>query len=171
MHKDKRGKKIEGTGGSGKAIVMGMLERGTIARHSKVRTKVIPNTQRVTMHAEIQRHIEVGSNLFTDAWVSYKGLESEYAHQVIDHAIAYVNGQVHTNTLENFWSLLKRGLKGTYVSVEPFHLFRYLDEQSFRFNNRKDNDAGRFESALSSVTGKRLTYRHLIGQDQASTTT
>ena len=90
---------------------------------------------------------------------------------MIDHAVAYAKGHVHTNTLENFWSLLKRSIKGTYVSVEPFHLFRYLDEQSFRFNTRKDNDAGRFESALSSVAGKRLTYRHLIGQDQASTTT
>jgi len=117
MHKDKHRMKISGTGGSGKAIVMGMLERGTIAKHSKIRTKVLPDTQRVSLHAEIRKHVEGGSNLFTDAYVSYKGLEKEYAHQVIDHAVSYVEGHVHTNTIENFWSLLKRGLKGTYVSV------------------------------------------------------
>ena len=171
MHRDKRGKKIRGTGGSGKAIVMGMLERGTIAKHSKVRTKVIPDTQRISLHAEIRKHVEIGSNLFTDAWVSYKGLESEYAHQVVDHAVEYVRGNVHTNTIENFWSLLKRGIKGTYVSVEPFHLFRYLDEQAFRFNTRKDNDAERFASSLASVSGRRLTYKHLIGQDTTHATT
>lgn len=171
MHRDKRGKKIRGTGGSGKAIVMGMLERGTIARHSKVRTKVLSDTQRVSLHTEIRKHVEVGSNLFTDAWVSYKGMESEYAHQVVDHAVEYVRGTVHTNTIENFWSLLKRGLKGTYVSVEPFHLFRYLDEQAFRFNTRKDNDASRFAAALGSIAGRRLTYCQLIGQNTNSATT
>jgi hypothetical protein len=98
--------------------------------------------------------------------MSYDGLEREYAHQVIDHAVAYVDGIVHTNTLENFWSLLKRGISGTYVSVEPFHLFRYLDEQTFRYNNRKDmTDADRFTLALSQITGKRLTYEHLTGKD------
>ena len=171
MHKDRRTQKISGTGGSGKAIVMGMLERGTLSKHSKVCTKVIENTQRHTLHDHIFKHVEPGSELFTDAFQAYCGLDLFYGHQVIDHAVAYAKGHVHTNTLENFWSLLKRSIKGTYVSVEPFHLFRYLDEQSFRFNNRKDNDAGRFESVLSSVAGKRLTYRHLIGQDQASTTT
>ena len=171
MHRDKRGKKIRGTGGSGKAIVMGMLERGTIAKHSKVRTQVLPNVQRTSLHAEIKKHVAPGCNLFTDAYVSYKGLESEYAHQVVDHAVEYVRGNVHTNTIENFWSLLKRGLKGTYVSVEPFHLFRYLDEQVFRFNTRKSNDAGRFNSALASVSGRRLTYRQLIGQNINSATT
>ena len=171
MHRDKRGKKIRGTGGSGKAIVMGMLERGTIAKHSKIRTKVLPNVQRQSLHEEIRRHVEPGCNLFTDAYVSYKGLESEYAHQVVDHAVEYVRGTVHTNTIENFWSLLKRGIKGTYVSVEPFHLFRYLDEQAFRFNTRKANDAERFASALSSVAGRRLTYQQLIGQNASSVAT
>jgi hypothetical protein len=171
MHRDKRGKKIVGTGGSGKTIVLGMLERGTIAKHSKIRAKVIPNVQAATLHTDIRQNVEAGCNLFTDAWVSYRGLAGEYIHQVIDHAIQYVEGNVHTNTIENFWSLLKRGIKGTYVSVEPFHLFRYLDEQVYRFNNRKDNDAGRFENAMSAITGKRLTYQHLIGQDGASTTT
>jgi len=99
--------------------------------------------------------------------MSYNGLEREYAHQVIDHAVAYVDGKVHTNTLENFWSLLKRGISGTYVSVEPFHLFRYLDEQAYRYNNRKDmDDRDRFELALTQITGKRLTYEHLTGKDR-----
>jgi transposase-like protein len=171
MHRDKRGKRIKGTGGSGKTIVMGMLERSTRDKASIVHAKVMPNTRRASLQGEIKKHVEAGSHLFTDALNSYHGLNSEYAHQVIDHAVAYVKGNVHTNGIENFWSLLKRGLKGTYVSVEPFHLFRYLDEQSFRFNNRKDNDAERFASALSSVAGRRLTYKHLIGQDTTSATT
>jgi hypothetical protein len=169
MHRDKRGKKIKGTGGSGKAIVMGMLERGSIAKHSKVRTKVLPNTSRLSLHGEIRTHVAPGATLFTDAWAAYRGLQSEYAHQVVDHAVEYVRGTVHTNTIENFWSLLKRGIKGTYVSVEPFHLFRYLDEQSFRFNNRKTNDADRFAIALASIPGRRLTYRQLIGQNASAT--
>jgi len=112
----------------------------------------------------VQKHVEAGSALYTDALLSYDGLESEYAHQVIDHAVKYVDGRVHTNGLENFWSLLKRGISGTYVSVEPFLLFRYLDEQSFRYNNRKDmTDADRFNLALSQIVGKRLTYASLAG--------
>jgi hypothetical protein len=97
--------------------------------------------------------------------LSYEGLGSDYAHQVVDHAIEYVSDRIHTNGLENFWSLLKRGINGTYVSVEPFHLFRYLDEQSFRYNNRKNlDDAGRFSLALSNVAGKRLTYAEVTGK-------
>src|SRR2546421_5505868 len=88
-----------------------------------------------------------------------------YAHQVVDHACQYVDGRVHTNGLENFWSLLKRGVSGTYVSVEPFHLFRYLDEQAFRFNNRKATDADRFNMALLGIMGKRVTYRALTGKE------
>lgn len=171
MHRDRRGKKIRGTGGSGKAIVMGMLERGTIARHSKVRASVVPSNSCADLQAKVWQHVELGSELYTDALKSYRGLQSEYAHQVVDHAVEYVRGNVHTNTIENFWSLLKRGLKGTYVSVEPFHLFRYLDEQVFRFNTRKSNDAERFASALASVSGRRLIYRQLIGQNTNSATT
>ena len=171
MHRDKRGKKIKGTGGSGKAIVMGMLERGTIAKHSKIRAAVVPSNSSADLQAKVWQHVELGTELYTDALKSYHGLKDEYAHQVVDHAVEYVRGNVHTNTIENFWSLLKRGLKGTYVSVEPFHLFRYLDEQSFRFNNRKTNDADRFALALASVSGRRLTYRQLIGQNINSPTT
>ena len=100
----------------------------------------------------------------SDQLKAYVGMREDYAHQVINHAEEYVRGNVHTNSIENFWSLLKRGIKGTYVSVEPFHLFRYLDEQSFRFNTRKDNDQGRFMSALSAISGKRVEYKELIGQ-------
>ena len=167
MHKATRGRKITGTGGKDKTAVMGILERGGKAAGSTVRVKVVDNTKKKTLQGEIRNHVEAGSALFTDALLSYDGLESEYAHQVIDHAVQYVDGRVHTNGLENFWSLLKRGLSGTYVSVEPFHLFRYLDEQTFRYNNRKDmGDGDRFVLALSQVTGKRLTYEHLTGKDR-----
>jgi len=108
--------------------------------------------------------VAAASALFTDALKSYEGLEAEYAHQVIDHAVEYARGNVHTNGLENFWSLLKRGIKGTYISVEPFHLFRYLDEQVFRYNGRKLTDAERFSMAVSGIVGKRVTYNQLTGK-------
>jgi transposase-like protein len=126
MHKNKRAK-ITGTGGAGKAIVMGLLDRET----KKIRLRHVPDTQATTVQGFIREYAQGGSYLFTDAFMGYHGLDREYVHQVIDHAETYVQGNVHTNGVENFWSLLKRGLKGTYVSVEPFHLARYLDEQAF----------------------------------------
>ncbi len=108
--------------------------------------------------------MEQGAELFTDGWKGYSGLHTDFIHQVIDHAEKYVDGQIHTNGIENFWSLLKRGIKGTYVSVEPFHLFRYLDEQSFRFNERKGTDSERFLTVITLLQGKRLEYKQLIGQ-------
>ena len=117
------------------------------------------------LHREIRENVAPGAELMTDALKSYDGLDSEYAHKVIDHAEAYVDGNVHTNRLENFWSLLKRSIKGTYVSVEPFHLFRYLDEQSFRFNEREITDRERFQIVLGSVAGKRLTWDTLTCQE------
>jgi transposase-like protein len=170
MHKHKRSK-ITGTGGAGKTAVMGILRRSDKTSKSKVRAKVIPNTQAATLQPEIRKTVEPGSRLFTDAWASYRGLGAEYQHEVIDHAVEYVNGHVHTNGIENFWTLLKRTIKGTYVSVEPFHLGRYLDEQSFRFNEREDNDGGRFRKVLSSVSGKRLTYKGLTGNGGTATAT
>jgi hypothetical protein len=107
---------------------------------------------------------KLASALYTDALPSYSGLAQDYAHAVVDHAVAYVDGRVHTNGLENFWSLLKRGIAGTYVSVEPFHLFRYLDEQTFRFNNRKGTAFSRFNRALSQIVGKRLTFAEVTGK-------
>ncbi len=161
MHVAKRQRRITGTGGKDKTAVMGILERG-----GRVRTVVVPNRKKKALQAEVKKHVEAGSALYTDALLSYDGLASDYAHKVIDHAVQYVDGRVHTNGLENFWSLLKRGIAGTYVSVEPFHLFRYLDEQSFRYNNRKEmNDFDRFRLALSQVAGRRLTYKHLTGKE------
>lgn len=163
MHRDKRHAKITGTGGSGKVAVMGLLER-----NGKVRAKVIASANQETLHGEVRQHVEAGAELFTDGWKAYSGLQADYIHQVIDHAEKYVDGQIHTNGIDNFWSLLKRGIKGTYVSVEPFHLFRYLDEQSFRFNTRRGNDAERFIQTVKNVTGKRLTYDELTGKGLSS---
>jgi transposase-like protein len=158
MHLSKRQRRITGTGGKDKTAVMGMLERG-----GNIRLAVVPGRRKAALQAEVKKHVEAGAALYTDALPSYNGLSKEYAHAVVDHAVEYVNSRVHTNGLENFWSLLKRGIAGTYVSVEPFHLFRYLDEQSFRFNNRKSNDSSRFNRALSQIVGKRLTFAELTG--------
>jgi transposase-like protein len=168
MHKDKKAK-ITGTGGAGKVAVMGLLERHGKDGVSRVRTKVLKNVQRATLHGEIQETVEPGSEMFTDAWTGYTGIAPEYVHSVIDHAEKYAEGRIHVNGIENFWSLLKRGIKGTYVSVEPFHLFRYLDEQAFRFNERKASDGKRFVEALSGATGRRVTYKSLTGKDLPET--
>ena len=160
MHVGKRERRITGTGGKDKTPVIGILERG-----GKVRTAVIPDRKKKTLQAEVRKHVEAGSALYTDFLLSYEGLAGEYAHSVVDHAVEYVDGQVHTNGLENYWSLLKRGISGTYVSVEPFHLFRYLDEQAYRYNNRKEmNDFDRFKMACSQIVGKRLTWDVLTGK-------
>ncbi|HEY7460324.1 MAG TPA: IS1595 family transposase [Gemmatimonadota bacterium] len=169
MHKGKRAQKIKGTGGMGKAAVMGLLERHGADGHSVVRTAVVPNTRRHHLREKIREHVASGSEVFSDKLGSYRGLEDEYVHKVIDHAEAYAKGKVHTNGLENFWSLLKRAIKGTYVNVEPFHLFRYLDEESFRYNTRKATDASRFQRLLGAVLGKRVTYEQLIGAQPATT--
>jgi transposase-like protein len=166
MHKSVHRRKISGMGQSAKdkIIVMGMLERG-----GRVRTKIVEDRQQETLQGLVRTHIEPGAMLYTDEMGGYKGLHGEYEHQIIDHAVKYVDGRIHTNGMENFWSLLKRGLGGTYVSVEPFHLFRYLDEQAFRFNYRgtKENpitDADRFDIAVSQMAGKRLTFAQLTGK-------
>jgi transposase-like protein len=163
MHPDKRAR-VGKPGRSlvGKVAVMGLLERHG-NNESQVRTKVLNSLKGPALKSYVRENVEPGSTLNTDAFNSYRGLIGSYTHNVINHAETYVRGTVHTNGVENFWSLLKRGIKGTYVSVEPFHLFRYLDEQAFRFNNRKDDDAGRFMDALRNVVGKRVTYKALIG--------
>ncbi|HEY1463983.1 MAG TPA: IS1595 family transposase [Terriglobales bacterium] len=160
MHMSERKRRITATGTKDKTAVMGILERG-----GKVRATVVPNRKRTALQEQVRKHVTAGSALYSDALKSYIGLEVDYAHQVVDHAEQYVDGRVHTNGLENFWSLLKRGIAGTYVSVEPFHLFRYLDEQMFRYNNRKElDDAGRFDLAISQIAGKRLTFAELTGK-------
>ncbi len=160
MHASKRAEKIHGRGPMGKAIVFGLLDRET----GKVRAEVVSNRKKKGLQPIIRECVEPGSEVYTDALKSYEGLD-EYTHKVIDHAEAYVDGAVHTNKLENFWSLLKRSIKGTYVSCEPFHLFRYLDEQSFRYNERHATDAERFGKVLNSISGKRLTWDMLTCQE------
>jgi transposase-like protein len=159
MHKHVRARKITGTGGTDKTAVLGFIERG-----GEVRVEVIPNTERPTLHPRIYENIEKGAAVYTDALKFYSGLEGQYAHETVDHAERYVDGCVHTNGMENFWSLHKRGLHGTYISVEPFHLFRYLDERAFTFNQRDLDDLGRFESILRTVAGRRLTFAEVTGK-------
>lgn len=151
---------------AGKIAVMGLLERhGKDEGSSRVRTSVIAYRRKHQLEAIVTENVEVGATLHTDALRSYDRMgERGYVHQVIDHAESYVDGAVHTNGLENYWSLLKRALKGTYVSVEPFHLFRYLDEQAFRFNERRMSDFDRFRLATAQIVGRRLTYAELIGK-------
>jgi transposase-like protein len=171
MHKNVKARRITGQGRNtdDKIMVMGILERG-----GKVRTKILSDRKQETLHGAVKANVQSGTELFTDTFGAYKGLQGEFEHQVVDHALRYVDGRVHTNGLENFWSLLKRGLSGTYVAVEPFHLFRYLDEQSFRYNNRATktkpvSDADRFDMAISNIVGKRLTFAQLTGKVGAAT--
>ena len=144
---------------------MGMLERG-----GKVQTAVLGGKrEKKMMHTIINDSVMPGTWVMTDEFVNYDGLSENYTHKVVNHLERYVQGNVHTQGIENFWSLLKRGLGGTYVAVEPFHLFRYVDEQAFRFNNRKDgdrkiSDSERFDIAMSQVIGKRLTFAELTGK-------
>jgi transposase-like protein len=160
MHADKHRRRITETGTKDKTPIFGILERG-----GEVRAAVVPNRKKKALHGEIKKHVAAGSAIYSDALLSYQDLKPTYAHQVIDHAESYVDGQIHTNGLENFWSLLKRGIKGTYVSVEPFHLFRYLDEQVFRYNFRElAHDGLRFEQVAAHLLGKRLTYAELTGK-------
>ena len=161
MHKEKRERVINGTGGKDKAIALGMVERG-----GNVRAFTIPNRRKHELHSKVRDNVQAGAALFTDELLSYDGLDANYKHAVINHAVEYAKGNVHTNTMENFWSLVKRQLHGTYISVEPFHLFRYLDEQSFRYNGRKLTDAERFGITCSQVAGRRLTWDHLTGKGE-----
>jgi transposase-like protein len=165
MHaKERRRKGVKDAGA--KTIVIGVLERG-----GKVHAKVSPNRKKESIEAVIFPAVEKGATVYTDEFPAYKFVTHEYEHKVINHLEKYVDGNIHTNGIENFWSLLKRGLSGTYVAVEPFHLFRYVDEQAFRFNNRatKDNplnDADRFHLAMSQIVGKRLTFAEVTGKVQ-----
>jgi transposase-like protein len=157
MHKKKR---VESNAkGGNKAVVLGMLQRG-----GRVKAKVIASRHKPNLSPAMTANIEAGSHIMTDEFVTYGFLETPYRRDVVNHAVEYVNGHIHTNGIENFWSCLKRGLKGTYISVEPFHLDAYVAEQVFRFNNRKDSDDfTRFATCLMGVHGKRLTYAELTG--------
>ena len=156
MHRSKRARVITGTGGKDKAVVMGMMERG-----GNVRAFVVDDRRKAGLQRQVREHVEAGAAIYSDELKSYDGLNVDYDHAVINHAVEYVNGKVHTNGMENFWSLLKRSLHGTYVSVEPFHLFRYIDEQAFRYNNRKQR-CGPLQPR--SITNHRKAA-HLCGGD------
>jgi transposase-like protein len=161
MHRSCRVKELNYSAGNGKAIVMGMLERG-----GKVRAGVIADRKLETMRPPVQNNIEAGSHIITDEHSCYPFIAKDaYAHEIINHIEGYVREHVHTNGIENFWSCLKRGLNGTYISVEPFHLDAYVAEQAFRFNLRhKHTDASRFKAVLKDIVGRRLTYAELTGR-------
>lgn len=168
MHKDVKAKKVKGRGpgsGSHKTAVQGLLQKH-LGKCSKVVAEVILETGADTLQGNVRKYVLKGSEVHTDAHKSYHGLHEDFIHEVIDHAEAYAIDGVTTNGLENFWSLLKRTIRGTYVSVEPFHLFRYLSEQVFRFNQRKheDGDLGRFLTACAGIFGNRLDYASLTGK-------
>lgn len=162
MHADRRKRMITERGPKDKTAVMGILERG-----GNVRVHVVSNRKKHLLETHVRAHVKAGSAIYSDNFASYDRLNRfGFQHSVVDHAEKYVDGQVHTNGLENFWSLVKRGLKGTYISVEPFHLFRYLDEQVYRYNNRKlPNDGYRFRKALSQIAGRRLTFSEVTGKE------
>lgn len=160
MHKKRREAKITGAGVVGKAIVQGLLERG-----GDVRVKHVKNAKRPTLQGEVFQHVQPGETVYTDALKSYLGLDLFYVHKMIDHAKSYVEGRVHTNGLENFWSLLKRAIRGTYVWVSPEHLQAYLDEQARRFNRRKMTDGERFIDVIKDVVGRRIMYKTLTARE------
>jgi len=164
MHVSKRAAKVTGTGGVDKAAVVGLLQRGDADNASQVRANMIIDASKKTLNAVVRQHVATGSMVMTDCWSGYRGVDADFVHQTVDHAAEFVRGIVHTNGIENFWSLLKRSIKGTYVSVEPFHLEAYVQEQVFRFNQRKDNDGGRFRKATRGIVGKRLQYKDLIAR-------
>jgi transposase-like protein len=173
MHRSRRVKLAaeEGYAGgtTGKTIVQGILDRNL----RQVRAAVVPNVNRETLQSQILKNVKYGTRVFTDNAVAYDhGMQWRFVHDVVNKTEAYVRGQVHVNGVENFWSLLKRSLRGTYVAVEPFHLARYVDEQVFRFNNRSTretprNDADRFKLVMSQVLGHRLTYSDLTGKSES----
>lgn len=162
MHKKAR-RRIQSKDGNnwGKTVVLGLLQRD-----GEVRAAVAPNRRKHAVDTNVRANVDAGSRMYTDEFNSYMYLKSEYVHEIVNHLESYVNGRVHTNGMENFWSLLKRTLKGTYVSVDPAHLFRYLDEQCFRFNRRRFTDAERFALVIGQVIGRRLTYADLTGKSE-----
>ncbi len=165
MHKGRKQRSMGWKSGGtvGKTAVQGLLQR-----HGKVSARVVGDAKRMALVDNVKDTVVPGSTVYTDEAVIYFENLNDYDHQVIRHAEAYVNGNVHTNGIENFWSCLKRSIGGTYVSVEPFHLFRYVDEQAFRFNNRLPmKDADRFSYLVRKVVGKRLTYAQLTGKTAA----
>lgn len=167
MHKERRERVITGRGASGKTAVHGILQRTVGKLASQVRADVISGEDANVLLPAVRRTVRYGSHVFTDAAHAYGELCFTHLHEAIDHSVAYARGAIHTNGLENFWSLFKRSIKGTYVAVAPYHLRRYVAEQAFRFNARTSGDGGRFEAALAGTIGKRITWRTLTAQGDA----
>ncbi len=167
MHKKVRERRIQGRGSVGKIAVHGVLQRGDQDNPSQIRAEVLEEEDGKALVGHVKRNVKLGASVFTDEATQYSNLANTYSHEAIDHSVAYVRNQVHTNGCENFWSLFKRAIGGTYVSISPFHVFRYAVEQVFRFNYREWTDGQRFRFVLSQVFGRRLTYRLLAGIDGA----
>ncbi len=180
MHRDRKVRTMKGKRGGAdagnKTVVLGILERASEGKQKRVRATIISDRKKVTIAPEVESVVEAGTTIHSDELGSSWGMPEKYEHNIVKHLETYVNGNVHTNSIENFWSLLKRGVGGTYVAVEPFHLFRYVDEQAFRFNTRLNadgeviSDYERFKTALSQIVGKRLTYKALIGKEAETAT-
>ena len=161
MHAKQRTEKITGTGGTDKTIVVGVLERG-----GEVRAEVVPDRKAGTLMDFINENVEPNSTVYTDSHQGYAPVRWNFEHGMTDHSLGeYVNGAIHTNGIENFWSLLKRSIAGTYLSIAPKHLIAYVDERAFAFNNRKTSDFDRFSTVLTQVAGRRLTYAELTGKN------
>lgn len=141
-----------------KAVVAGAVERD-----GEVRAEVLPGRKHPELTEFVKRNVHAGTRIYTDAYRPYCRLATEYDHEIVDHAVEYARGAVHTNGIENFWSLLKRGLGGTYISVDPLHLQRYVDERVYTFNHRDQDDLPRFADVLAQIAGRRLTYAELTG--------
>lgn len=170
MHKSKRERndKLHGSHYRAKVMVMGVLKRTSEKALSHVRLRIVPSTSVGSVLPVVRENVEPGSEIMSDQMPAYTGLRDDYVVESVNHAAEeYVRGRVHTNGIENFWSLLKRTLGGTYVSVEPFHLARYLDEQAFRFNERKATPSERFRKIASSIVGLRLTWKELTGYEDS----
>lgn len=170
MHKERRRLLIQGRGGVGKSIVAGLLQRGDkeTGKPSRVTASVVPDRSTEILQGQIRASVEPGSEVMTDQWTAYEGLDADYVHQVINHSVKYAEGNITTNRMENFWTLFKRCINGTYVSVECDHLSRYLDEETFRFNERKGKDKDRFVKAAQGIVGRRVTYKELIDNGDPS---
>lgn len=166
MHANVRKAKNTARAGTGsKSMVVGTLQRGTAEKPSQVRAEVILDTAWHSVRAHVRETTVPGANLYTDAASTYEALRDEYKHEIIEHRIGeYARGRISTNGIENFWMLLKRGLKGTYVHADPEHLHRYVDERVFTFNERQESDLSRFAIVLGRIAGRRLTYADLTGK-------
>lgn len=172
MHASKKARNLKRSGSHAgeKTLVMGMLQRSSEKALSHVRVRIVSTTSVAALIPAIRETVKPGATVMTDELPAYRRLRKDYTHEFVTHsAEQYVNGRVHVNGIENFWSLLKRTLGGTYVSVEPFHLSRYLDEQAFRFNERKATPAERFRKVASSIVGLRLTWKELTSGSAEAT--